>query len=82
MSDNTENVKMQFAKRVRGGGCVVCGDKQPVQDLEIQNIQMSTEEQKGGFFYHKKCLPKVTVDFAKSMINCKTLEDINNMLNS
>ena len=82
MSENTENVKMQFAKRIRDGVCVICGDKQPIEDLEIQNIQMPTKEQKGGFFYHKKCLPKVTVDFTKSMINCKTLEDINNMLNS
>ena len=82
MSENTENVKMQFAKRIRDGCCVICGDKQPIEDLKIQNIQMPTKEQKGGFFYHKKCLPKVTVDFAKSMISCKTLEDINNMLNS
>ena len=82
MSKFTQNVKMQFAQRIRDGQCVICGEKQPVDDLEIQNIQMPTEEQKGGFFYHKKCLPRVTVDFAKSMINCKTLDDINNMLNS
>ncbi|WP_299292941.1 hypothetical protein [Nitrosopumilus sp.] len=82
MSEFTQNVKMQFAQRIRDGQCVICGEKQPVDDLEIQNIQMPIEEQKGGFFYHKKCLPKVTVDFAKSMINSKTLDDINNMLNS
>ena len=82
MSENIQTVKMQFAQRIRDGQCVICGEKQPVKDLEIQNIQMPTEQQKGGFFYHKKCLPKVTVDFAKSMINCKTLDDINNMLNS
>ena len=82
MSEHTQSVKMQFAQRIRDGLCVICGDKQPVEDLEIQNIKMPTEEQKGGFFYHKKCLPKVSVDFAKSMINCKTLDDINNMLNS
>ena len=82
MSEHTQSVKMQFAKRIQNGVCVICGEKYPLEDLEIQNIQMSTEDQKGGFFYHKKCLPKVTVDFAKSMINCKTLDDINNMLNS
>ena len=82
MFENTQHVKMQFAQRIRDGSCVICGDKQPIDDLEIQNIQMPTEDQKGGFFYHKKCLPKVTVDFAKSMINCHTLDDINNMLNS
>lgn len=82
LSDNTENVKMQFAARIRDGGCVICGEKQPIDDLEIQNIQMPTQEQRGGFFYHKKCLPKVTVDFSTSMINCKTLDDINNLLNS
>ena len=82
MSENTENVKMQFAQRIRDGGCVICGTKQPVEDLEIQNIQMPSDDQKGGFFYHKKCLPKVSVDFAQSMMNCQTLDDINNMLNS
>lgn len=82
MSEFTQNVKIHFAQRIRDGQCVICGDKPPVEDLEIQNIQMQTDEQKGGFFYHKKCLPKVTVDFAKSMINCKTLNDINDMLNS
>ena len=82
MSENTENVKMQFAKRIRDGVCVICGEKQPLEDLNIQNIQMPTNDQKGGFFYHNKCLLKVTVDFAKSIISCKKLEDINNMLNS
>ena len=82
LSENTENVKMQFAKRIRDGGCVICGYKKPIEDLEIQNIQMLKKEQMGGFFYHNKCLPKVTIDFAKSIISCKTLEDINNMLNS
>ena len=82
MSENTENVKMQFANRIRNGGCVICGEKQPLEDLEIQNIRMPAKDQKGGFFYHSKCLPKVTVDFAKSIINCRTLEDINNILNS
>lgn len=48
MSENTQNVKMQFAQRIRDGGCVICGNKQPVEDLEIQNIQMPTDEQKGG----------------------------------
>ena len=82
VSENTENVKMQFAQRIRDGGCVICGDKQPVEDLNIQNIKMPIKEQQGGFFYHKNCLPKVTVDFAQAMISCKTLDDINNMLNS
>ena len=82
MSENPENVKMQFAHRIRAGNCVICGDKQPVIDLKIQNIKMPTKEKQGGFFYHEKCLPKVTVDFAQAMINCKTLDDINNMLNS
>ena len=82
MTENTENVKMQFAQRIRDGNCVICGTKQPVEELEIQSIEMQTKEKQGGFFYHKICLPKVTVDFAKSMINCKTLDDINNMLNS
>ena len=82
MSENTQNVKMKFAQRIRDGMCVICGAKQPVEDLKIQNIEMTTKEQQGGFFYHNKCLPKVTVDFAQYMINCKTLDDINNMLNS
>ena len=82
MSENTQTVKMQFAKRIRNGVCVICGEKHPLEDLKIQNIQMPTEDQKGGFFYHSKCLRKMSVDFAKSMINCATLEDINNMLNS
>ena len=82
MFNNTQNVKMQFAERIRNGECVICGEKYPLEDLEIQNIQMPTKDQKGGFFYHKKCLPKISVDFAKSIINCTTLEDINNMLNS
>ena len=82
MSENTQNVKMQFAKRIRNGVCVICGEQYPLEDLEIQNIQMPTEDQKGGFFYHKKCFPKISVDFGKSIINCKTLDDINNMLNS
>ena len=82
MPENTENVKIQFAKRIGDGVCVICGDKQPVEDLEIQNIQMPTKEQRGGFFYHKRCLPKVSFGFAQSMINCKTLDDINNVLNS
>ena len=43
---------------------------------------MPTKEKRGGFFYHEKCLPKVTVDFAQAMISCKTLDDINDMLNS
>ena len=84
MSDykNTEDVKMRFAQRIRDGTCVICGDKQPVENLVIQEIEMPTKEQQGGFFYHNKCLPKVTVDFAQAMINCKGLDDINNMLNS
>ena len=82
MSENTQNVKMKFAQRIRDGVCVICGEKQPVEDLKIQNIKMPTKEQHGGYFYHNKCLPKVTVDFAQYMINCKTLDDINNMLNS
>lgn len=73
---------MQFAKRIRDGMCVICGEKYPLEDLKIQNIQMPTEDQKGGFFYHNKCLPKISLEFSKSMICCKTLEDINNMLNS
>ena len=48
MSQNTDNVKMQFAQRIRDGSCVICGNKQPIEDLEIQNIQMPTKEQKGG----------------------------------
>ena len=82
MSKNTENVKMQFAQRIRDGSCVICGNKQPVEDLKIQSIKMPTKEKEGGFFYHSKCIPKVTVDFAQAMINCKSLDDINNMLNS
>ena len=82
MSEHIQNVKMKFAQRIRAGVCVICGEKQPVEDLKIQNIEMPTKEQQGGFFYHNKCLPKVTVDFAQYMINCKTLDDINNMLNS
>ena len=82
MSKNTQNVKMKFAQRIRDGACVICGEKQPAEDLKIQNIEMPTNEQEGGFFYHNKCLPKVFVEFAQSMINCKTLDDINNMLNS
>ena len=82
MSENTQNVKMKFAQRIRDGTCVICGEKQPVEDLKIHNIEMPTNEQEGGFFYHNKCLPKVSVEFAQSMINCKTLDDINNMLNS
>ena len=73
---------MQFAKRIRNGECVICGDKYPLEDLKIQNIQMSAKDQKGGFFYHNKCLPKISLDFSKLMINCTTLEDINNMINS
>ena len=73
---------MQFATRIRTGTCVIHGDKYTLEDLEIQNIQMPRDDQKGGFFYHHKCLPKISVDFAKSIINCTTLEDINNMLNS
>ena len=53
MSENTENVKMQFAQRIRDGGCVICGDKQPVEDLNIQNILMPTKEQKGASFITK-----------------------------
>ena len=82
LSENMQNVKMEFAKRIRNGVCVICGEKYPLEDLKTQNIQMPTEDQKGGFFYHNKCLPKISVDFATSMINCLTLEDINNMLNS
>jgi len=82
VSESTENVKMNFAERIRDGVCVLCGKKQPVDDLAIKEIEMPTKEQQGGFFYHSKCLPKVTVDFAQSMIACKTLDDINNMLNS
>ena len=82
MSENTHNVKMQFATRIRNGTCVICGDKYPLEDLEIQNIQMPRDDQNGGFFYHNKCLSKISVDFAKSIMNCTTLEDINNMLNS
>ena len=82
MSENTQNVKMKFSQRIRDGVCVICGGKQPVEDLNVQNIEMPTKEQQGGYFYHNKCLPKVTVDFAQSMINCKRLDDINNMLNS
>jgi len=82
MSENTQDVKMKFAQRIRDGVCVICGEKQPVQDLKIQDIKMPAKGQQGGYFYHNKCLPKVTVDFAQSVINCKTLEDINNMLNS
>ena len=54
MSQNTENVKMQFAQRIREGGCVICGDKLPVEDLEIQNIKMPKKEQQGGFFLSQK----------------------------
>ena len=82
MSKNTESIKMQFAQRIRDGSCVICGNKQPIEDLKIQDIKMPTKEKEGGFFYHNKCIPKVTVDFAQAMINCKTLDDINNMLNS
>ena len=82
MSENTQSVKTQFAKRIRNGTCVICGEKYPLEDLEIQKIQMPMEDQRGGFFYHNKCLPKISVDFAKAMINCTTLENINNMLNS
>lgn len=82
MSENTENVKMSFAQRIRNGTCVLCGQKQPAQDLVIHDIEMPTKEETGGFFYHHKCLPKVTIDFVQSLINCKTLDDINNMLNS
>jgi hypothetical protein len=82
MSEETQNVKMKFAQRIRDGVCVICGQKQPAEDLKIQDIKMPSKEQQGGYFYHHKCLPKVTVDFAQSVINCKTLDDINNMLNS
>ena len=73
---------MQFAKRIRNGVCVICGDKYPLEDLKIQNIQMPAEDQIGGFFYHNKCIPKVSLEFSKAMINCVTLEDINDVLNS
>lgn len=82
VSQNTQNVKMSFAQRIRDGGCVICGKKKPVEDLNVQDIEMPTKETRGGFFYHEKCLPKVTVDFAQAMISCKTLDDINDMLNS
>ena len=82
MSENLQNVKMKFAARIRNGVCVICGEKYPLEDLEIQNIQMPTKNQNGGFFYHSKCLSKTPIDFAKSVLKCRTLEDINNMLNS
>ena len=80
MSEYTHETKMNFAKRIREGTCVICGKKEPPQDIKVQNIEMPTKDQQGGFLYHQKCIPKVTLDFAKAMLACKTLDDINNML--
>ena len=82
MSEFTHTVKMNFAKKIREGACVICGKTEPPQDIKVQNIEMLTKEQQGGFLYHQKGIPKVTLDFAKAMLACKTLDDINNMLNS
>ncbi len=82
MSKFTNDVKMNFAKNIRDGNCVICGKKEPPQDIKTQHIEMPTKDQEGGFLYHQNCLPKVTLDFAKAILDCKTLEDINNMLNS
>ena len=42
MSEFTQNVKMTFAQRIRDGQCVVCGEKQPVEDLEVQMTENHT----------------------------------------
>ena len=65
MSENIENVKMQFAQRIRDGNCVICGTKQPVEELEIQSIEMQTKEKQGGFFITKFAFPRLLLILQK-----------------
>lgn len=74
--DMNQIVLMKFGERAPREDCVICGVKAPIMNMKNIVFLDIESNKKGVYSYHEKCLPKLTKDFAESLINVKNSNDL------
>ena len=75
--ENTNQiVLMKFGERAPNEDCVICGEKAPIMNMKNIVFLDIESNKKGAYGYHEKCLPKLSKDFAESLINVKNSNDL------